>query len=297
MSRLTLTALLLLCAATAQAWTKLPGAMSHMRVHYRMAVDTGTEAKFRIALGDTSQFCEISAKAESETDDFFERFLVRLSANLSRISENNDTAFVFPVYKYTTKNAGLSFRLTQTHPGILLLEVGQSLALFSKIIKTDAKPLFIDFSSNSKKPLLRANVDYEAVEGIHPSRFTTIDGLNEAIAASSNPIVGIWEHYDQSCPSLRVSSATRYRLAIVPAPQDGFEIIYLDSEGKINPLWQPLSLKGRLTDTGFDNIYNLEWLDMDGAPADRDATAQFEAPKLLTLRFPYWDTTIRFVKK
>lgn len=65
MSRLTLTALLLLCAATAQAWTKLPGAMSHMRVHYRMAVDTGTEAKFRIALGDTSQFCEISAKAES----------------------------------------------------------------------------------------------------------------------------------------------------------------------------------------------------------------------------------------
>lgn len=80
---------------------------------------------------------------------------------------------------------------------------------------------------NSKSKPLREDVEIVAAPDITKCRFDDIEQLYGYISSCTDPIVGIWDHYDQDSPALRVSSKVRYTFAVVPAEDDGYEIILL----------------------------------------------------------------------
>ncbi len=280
--------LIMLYAHCAYAWQRIPPFTHEARLHWRVPVERLTDrAALCVAVGDTMSHRSFLVKKVSDSrHDIMGRSMVQLNIG-------TDSTVVFAV---DGDHCDISFKLTTVATDCYKLEIGSKKAEYSEIVEAQGLPLWCDKRYNGRGKVLRNDLEFIENPGVLPSRFASIETLKSYIAKSTDPIEGIWNHYDQTSPALRVSNATRYSVAVVAADDsDGYEIILVDAAGKIDPRWKPLSIKGRLKDTGLADIYALEWYDMRGARADVDATAQL-AGNILTLRFPYWDTTVIYVK-
>ncbi len=120
------------------------------------------------------------------------------------------------------------------------------------------------------------------------------DGMPD-FTVSTDPIEGYYEIFDRTLDESLLKLGGKYKLAIVKN-HDRYDIIYL-SGAKINGnRWKYGMLKGILTPTSFDDIYDLTWYDAEGEPLSESITAQSGYGGTITLQFPYHSSTLRLRK-
>lgn len=293
------TLLLGLAVFSLPAWERIPATASRIHVHHRVPAESGADFILRMAESDTSSYRFFKAALSHEADyDMFNRNFVNFTiGHADASSEVVDSTLVFPLYNDGREQNGLSFRLSLISPGRLKVEFGETEPLFTFSLNSDGKDLFYETYFDGKGETLRHDSEIVSSGNIRNSSFPSVNDLYNYLIDSSDALEGVWTHYDQESPSLRVSSARRYTFAVVSAGKGKYEIILLDVAGaEVKPLWKPLAVKACFSETGFSGIYDLEWLDLYGRPVDTDATLQTTGDNMLSLRFPYWDTTVRYVK-
>lgn len=135
------------------------------------------------------------------------------------------------------------------------------------------------------------------------SYFANPDILDTYIRRSTDPMEGIWSVYDRYLDEDKMRPGGDYRVAIIADPENdngnrrnkNYIIVYLDG-AIVNPaLWQPGMLKGRLLNSGFQNVWQVEWTDATGTPVPYEIKAEYSSP-VLTLTFPYQNSTVRLRK-
>lgn len=130
----------------------------------------------------------------------------------------------------------------------------------------------------------------------HPSTeycHLSLSEIEERLRASADHAEGKWRILDSSMNEDLLRLGGDYILASVRRPDGAYELAYL-SGGNVNGRqWRPGMLKGTLTPTGISTVYDLEWIDPMGAKLTYRLKAQFESQDLLTLQFPYHDSTLR----
>lgn len=122
------------------------------------------------------------------------------------------------------------------------------------------------------------------------------DEINKLISGKSQPC-GVWTALDRDTDSRRALAGGRYKLAVVPRNDEGFDIIYLDG-AEVNPsAWKTGMRKGILKPTIFTDHYDLIWYDSKMVPIEFDASASVEQGVILTLSFPILKSTLRFSRQ
>lgn len=283
----------LLISLCCPAWERIPYTSTWVHVHERVSAKNDRPFIIRVASHDTTECAFFKSEVSYEADfDTFGRNFVKFTIGHGNVV---DSIITFPLYDDERKESGLSYRMMLVAPGKVKLEYGESESLFTRIFDMQGKDLQYKFEGNANP--LRSNKEIVNESEIIKSRFDTVDMLEQYLAKSNEPLEGVWTHYDQDSPSLRVSNKPRYTIAVAKGAEKGYDMILLGAIGiENNEIWKPLTLKGRFYETGFIGIYNLRWLDVNGRPVDTDATVEITGDNLLTLRFPYWDTTVRYVK-
>lgn len=119
------------------------------------------------------------------------------------------------------------------------------------------------------------------------SRLMTAHGADELQGAPR------WRYLDRdSDPKLALAGGA-YELALI-----GNELIYIGGAVTNADLWKPGMLKGRLTPTGYDGYFRLEWVDATGRTLNDESYATFDsAAKTMKLTFPGLQTTLRFTSQ
>lgn len=149
-------------------------------------------------------------------------------------------------------------------------------------------------------PGTRLEVDYLNVEypsphfNLEPSEFGNPDILTTYLRRSSNPIEGIWKVYDRVLEENQLRMGGEYTVAVI-ATSSGYDMYYLSGGAVMAEKWKPGMLKGRLINSGFENIYDVEWLDVAGTLIETEIKASYESP-LLTILFPRLNSSIRLRK-
>lgn len=119
------------------------------------------------------------------------------------------------------------------------------------------------------------------------------DALKSYLDRSTDPLEGIWEMYDRSLDDDAVRYQGNYRLAIVAAPDGGYEVLYLSGAVANPSMWKPGMLKGYLRKTSFANVYDMEWIDASRNPLDTEIKAEYEQPGLLSVQLPALNSSFR----
>lgn len=145
--------------------------------------------------------------------------------------------------------------------------------------------LNIDWMELYDKGLRRAAMSHLAIP----------DVLHSYITRSNDPLEGVWELFDRSLEEDKIRPGGHYRL-IIAKIADGYELVYLSGAKKNPGLWKPGMLKGKLKSNSFDNIFTVEWIDVDGNVIASEGKAEFSDPALLTFQFPYLNSTFRLRK-
>lgn len=123
-----------------------------------------------------------------------------------------------------------------------------------------------------------------------------LEALLQRLKDSRDPLEGQWRYFDRNTDPSLALMPSQYTLAI-SREREGYNIWYLDALPSAGSPWLPGRLKGRLTPRGFQGIYTLQWLDINGQPVADEASATLAADQgLLTLSFPLLNSSLRFTK-
>lgn len=123
-----------------------------------------------------------------------------------------------------------------------------------------------------------------------------MDEIRQRIAESADPTEGYWQLLDQTMNESLLKAGGNYKIAITKRPDSNYDITYLDGAITNAIQWREGMLKGSLSPTGIDGIYNLKWIDPFGDTLSYMLKAQRESEDLITLQFPYHESTIRFYR-
>lgn len=118
--------------------------------------------------------------------------------------------------------------------------------------------------------------------------------INSRLASSVDPVEGHWKQLDYTVEEKQMKLGGEYELNIVRLPNGDYEMIYVSGADKHAFDWQPQMIKGRLSPTGHEGVFSLEWRDVYGATIPVAATAQQESMDILTLHFPATNSKLRF---
>ena len=129
---------------------------------------------------------------------------------------------------------------------------------------------------------------------LEDSEYADPDMLRSYLMRSSDPKEGIWKVYDRSLEENMLRMGGDYTLALI-RDNGGYKGYYLDGAKTLPETWQAGMLKCRLTETGFPDIYDVEWIDATGETLTKDIKARYESP-LFTITFPYQSSTLRLRK-
>lgn len=124
--------------------------------------------------------------------------------------------------------------------------------------------------------------------------FGSVEALKKHISASTDLNEAFWEYFDRKTDPLKASLGGKYLIATL-ANGNGYDIVYISGAEVNRNLWTPLSIKGSLLPDGFIGSYILHWTDADGHDISYETSATIDG-NLLSLSFPYWKSTLRFVK-
>jgi threonine/homoserine/homoserine lactone efflux protein len=141
---------------------------------------------------------------------------------------------------------------------------------------------------------------------LHTPWIENIEALNERLRHSSDPTEGLYTYFDYEFDDTLLRLGGEYRIALLSDDTNTYTTatshrksytIYYISGANVNPgKWIAGMVKGHLTPNAGDNGYNLTWYDADCLPLTFDLTATITDNHLLTLYFPYQQSTLRFRK-
>lgn len=121
----------------------------------------------------------------------------------------------------------------------------------------------------------------------------TREKLDSLFTVSDNQLEGYWQYLDRDMDDQWLRLGGRYTIALV-ASGDHYDIVYVDgAEVKQND-WHLGMLKGRLDKTIFTDNYKAQWIDATHRDMGRDVQASVEQGVILTLKFPVWNSEVRF---
>lgn len=123
----------------------------------------------------------------------------------------------------------------------------------------------------------------------------TIDKLDRHFAQSKDPYEGYWTYLDRDLEDKWLRLGGRYTIALV-ATENGYDMIYIEGAQVKKSLWYCGMLKGRLNNTIFPLNYNAMWIDATFQSFDLDVYATFESDVILNIKFPVYQSQIRFSK-
>ena len=296
-SQLITAALMIMAIPAIYAWEYIGAGIYKFTYHYRVASHPGGRFAIRIAGRDTAEWRAITVNiADVDIDELFNRGEARLifSHKVLDQKEYTDSVIRVPFIASDNRFPELSLRLRSFNDKITL-EFGEKDPVYESTFSIDnSKPISLDCSHDKKTHEIRRTNRSTHYPPIARSHFANIDSLLTHIAASDDIYEGLWRYYDRSFNTLKVPDEGRYNIATVKT-DEGYKIIYLSTDDNISTRLAPLDIKGHMGDSGFEGIFNLHWLDAQGWPADRYASAQFEG-NLLTLRFPTLDVILRFAR-
>ena len=117
--------------------------------------------------------------------------------------------------------------------------------------------------------------------------------LEDYLEASSDPMECRWRILDRSLDEDLLRQGGDYMLATVKSETSGYDLIYL-SGARVNPDdWQPGMLKGRISPSDIAGVWNVEWIDANGASLHNEIKAQRDSNGTLSIQFPCQNSLIR----
>lgn len=123
----------------------------------------------------------------------------------------------------------------------------------------------------------------------------TMEEIMARLAATSDPMEGMWRYLDRETDDSRARPGGLYRLVTL-RNGDGYDILYHDG-AKVNcSAWKPLMLKGRLAPTPFRSHFDLTWYDSMMEPMTQENNATLSEEGILTLEFPLYRSRMRFCR-
>lgn len=122
------------------------------------------------------------------------------------------------------------------------------------------------------------------------------DVLDSYLLRSTNPIEGMWEMYDRTMEENMLRPGGDYQLAIVGDADGGYQILYQSGATKNKQQWERGAIKGKLTPTSTENLFDVEWRDADGKPLQTEIKAEFQSPDFLNFTLPYLSSSFRLHK-
>lgn len=118
------------------------------------------------------------------------------------------------------------------------------------------------------------------------------DALRSYLARSYDPIEGIYEVFDRSLDDSYALPGGNYRLAAINNG-NGYDLIFLSGAIKNPGFWKPGMLKARLVKGSFNNIFTVEWMDVNGRTVPSECVAEFSTPATISLQFPQLFSSMR----
>lgn len=283
-----------LCMACVSACSGVYGQTTEQvleTAHLRTRITKGSSAGmvFREKATGVRRYVRFQCKGEKET---FNSTALSLAVAMGYYSENNeipDTLFDIDIRSKSYRlPIGISIKLS-SRAAVTHLSAGTDEEDFSLRL-----PYQIDGSSIS---LLPGVAEPEFLHIVcYPRKIHNwpIDDIyfSDFMEKTTDPMEGLWTHYDINS-SEEIGPQHRYTLGCV-ATSDGYSL-YIIPDDDVSES-DPLRLKAVLKRSVALGVYDLEWEDRNGNVLDEDNTAVFE-DGILTLRFPAWDTSVRYVKQ
>lgn len=127
-------------------------------------------------------------------------------------------------------------------------------------------------------------------------KFLDETAVMDALHKCTDIRCGIWEYFDEEVETRIAMKGGRYKLALLPSENGGYDLIYL-SGAEINPArWHAGAIKGHLALTPFADTFTLYWVDSSGKEIfDQTPYAAIEGA-IMSLVFPLQKARFRFVR-
>ena len=149
---------------------------------------------------------------------------------------------------------------------------------------------YSDIGSTIK--IFRANVIKDNTPELETN--LTIEDIRRVVRYSNDSIVGIYRYLDrENNPKLAVPGG-KYTLAILPARDGNYDIIYIEGAKTYKKCWHTGMLKGRLLKTIFINHFDLEWYNSKMDLMKDETFASLQMLEVLEINFPLYKAKMRF---
>lgn len=130
-----------------------------------------------------------------------------------------------------------------------------------------------------------------------PHLYDKEEAIAEALASVTDPRCGIYRFFDEDVETTIAVKGGYYRLALLPAENGGYNLVYIDGARVKRDKWTAGMLKAWLEPTPFVGTYTLYWTDSDGNTLDDMSPYATLEGALLTVVFPIQKAKFRFVKE
>lgn len=117
-----------------------------------------------------------------------------------------------------------------------------------------------------------------------------------ALSECTDSRCGIWDFFDEEVETRIALKGGRYRLAMLPSDNGGYDLIYL-SGAEIEPFrWNAGALKGHMSPTPFADTFTLYWIDSTGKEINDGTPYVAMDGVIMSLVFPIQKAKFRLVK-
>ena len=213
-------------------------------------------------------------------------------------SNDENTSRLLSTSKLPSKDNMSALRLS-TDADMTIVTGPQGVRIFNDLtehISALQQRSCITVTGSKKAKSIKRDIQLETYPEINHLDIYELENLID-----ESPHTGIWNYLDRVTPkNQHVKIGGKYKVAIIPDSEktENLLIVYIDGDTSENSIWQPGDVKGYLTPTGFDNHYDLIWLDKHRFEAGLgECSATFDGINLLTLDFPLLESQIRFQKE
>lgn len=135
---------------------------------------------------------------------------------------------------------------------------------------------------------LIANIPYT------PLPCMAADSVAALTGRSDDPAVGYYHTYSATFESSLAASGGEYTVALVPAGDGGYDMVYLSGAVYNAAKWRPGYLKARLRPGAFEHTYNVTWYDGNGRPVGDGVKATVSDGASVVFVFPYQSAAMTF---
>ncbi len=126
-----------------------------------------------------------------------------------------------------------------------------------------------------------------------------VNELKNHFENTTDSIEGFWSYLDRDNDPKRVRIGGKYRVALVKnnSLPETYDILYISGAETNANNWRSCMLKGRLSATIFKEHYDLIWYDAMLDNVDTESHADIIDNAILNLKFPLYDSSVRFFKE